>query len=86
MKPILYDTYIDYYSRMKWVTLLRKKYEALDKFKDFKSMAKNEMDTKIKFLSSNRGGNLHQMNLISFVKIIVLGDIHLLLRPLSRMA
>lgn len=49
---------IDDYSRMNWVTFLKEKSEALDNFKSFKSMVENEMDFKIKFLRSDRGGQL----------------------------
>lgn len=48
---LIYD-----YSRMTWVTFLKEKIEALDKFKAFKVMVENEMDIKIKCLRSNRGG------------------------------
>lgn len=41
---------------MNWVAFLRNKYEALEKFKIFKKKVENEVDTKIKCLSSKRGG------------------------------
>lgn len=47
---------VDDYSRMTWVTFFREKSKALDNFKVFKSMGENEVDSKIKFLRSNRGG------------------------------
>jgi hypothetical protein len=39
---------IDDYSRMTWVTFLREKSDALDKFKAFKAMAENEVNLRIK--------------------------------------
>jgi transposase InsO family protein len=47
---------IDDYTRMTWVTFLKEKYEAFEKFKDFKSLIENEIDLKIKCLRSNIGG------------------------------
>jgi hypothetical protein len=47
---------IDDYTRMASVGLLRHKFEAFEKFKIFKEWVENEMDLKIKFLRSNRGG------------------------------
>lgn len=46
---------IDLYSRMTWVTFLREKFEAFDKFKIFKSMIDNQIDDKIKCLKFDRG-------------------------------
>lgn len=47
---------IDDYSRMTWVTFLREKSEALEKFKKFKVMVENEIDRRMKCLRSDRGG------------------------------
>jgi transposase InsO family protein len=47
---------IDDYKRMTWVTFLKKKYEAFEKCKAFKSLLENEIDLKIKCLRSDRGG------------------------------
>jgi len=47
---------IDDYSRMMWVTFLKEKLEALDKFKVFKVMVESEIGVKIKCLRSDRGG------------------------------
>jgi len=46
---------IDDHSRMMWVTFLKEKYEALEKFKIFKAMVENEIGLNIKCLRSNRG-------------------------------
>jgi len=43
----------DDYSRMTCVIFLKEKLEALDKFKTFKTMVENEIDMKIKYLSSD---------------------------------
>jgi len=39
-----------------WVTFLREKLEALDKFKVFKARVENEIGVKIKCMRSDRGG------------------------------
>jgi hypothetical protein len=41
---------IDYYTRMTWVTFLKNKSEAFEKFKEFKSLVENETNLKIKCL------------------------------------
>lgn len=48
--------FIDDFTRMCWISFLKHKYEAFDKFKVFKDLVKNELDLKIKFLISDRGG------------------------------
>jgi transposase InsO family protein len=47
---------IDDYSRMTWVTFLKEKYEAFEKFKEFKALVENKTNLKIKCLRSDRGG------------------------------
>ena len=47
---------IDDFTRMVWVTFLREKSEAFDKFKVFKSLVENESGHKIKCLRSDNGG------------------------------
>jgi hypothetical protein len=47
---------IDDYSRMTWVLFIKEKYEAFEKFKEFKSLVENETDLKIKCLRSNIRG------------------------------
>ena len=47
---------INDYKRMTWVTFLKEKYEAFEKFKHFQSLVENEYDLKIKCLRSKRGG------------------------------
>lgn len=41
---------------MVWVTFLREKFEAFDKFKLFKAKVENEIGLRIKCLRSDRGG------------------------------
>ena len=48
--------FIDESTRMTWVSFLKKKLEAIGKFKAFKEMVENEIDLKIKFLRSDNGG------------------------------
>lgn len=47
---------IDDYSRMMWVSFIREKSEAFEKFKIFKAMVENETSMKIKCLRSDHGG------------------------------
>jgi hypothetical protein len=47
---------IDDYTRMTWVTFLKKKSQAFEKFKAFKALAENETDLKIKCLILDNGG------------------------------
>jgi hypothetical protein len=49
-------TFIDDYSRFTYVHLLRIKYEAFKKFKEFKRMVENQKERKIKIFKSDRGG------------------------------
>jgi hypothetical protein len=49
---------IDDYIRMTWVTFIKEKFEAFEKFKFFKALVENEIDSKIKFLRSDRGGEI----------------------------
>ena len=47
--------FIDGFTRMCWIGLLKHKNEAFDKFKVFKDLVENELDLKIKCLISDRG-------------------------------
>ena len=49
-----YILFIDDFSRMCWIGLLKQKDESFDKFKVFKELFENELDIKIKCL--RRGG------------------------------
>lgn len=57
---------IDDYSRMTWVTFLKEKSKALEKFKAFKALVENELGLKIKCLNSNNGGEFTSNAFISF--------------------
>ena len=48
--------FTDDYTRMTWMCLLNKKYEAFSHFKRFKEQIKNESDMKIKCLRSENQG------------------------------
>ena len=48
--------FIDDFSRMCWIGLLKHKDEAFEKFQAFKALVENESDRKIKCLRSDRGG------------------------------
>ena len=48
-----YILFIDDFSRMCWISLLKHKDESFDKFKVFKELFENELDLKIKCLISD---------------------------------
>ena len=48
--------FIDDYTMMTWVTFLKEKSEAFEKFKIFKAKVENESSLKIKCLKSYNGG------------------------------
>jgi hypothetical protein len=47
---------IDDFSRLTWVSFLREKYDAFEKFKIFKELSKNHIGRKLKEIHSDRGG------------------------------
>jgi hypothetical protein len=49
--------FIDDFTRKAWVCFLKEKSEALKKFKAFKTLVENEIETKIKCLRSDNGGD-----------------------------
>jgi ribosomal protein S1 len=55
-----YDSFItftDDYSRYGYIYLIKKRSEALDKFKIFKTEVENQHNLKTKIVKSNRGGS-----------------------------
>ena len=50
-------TFIDELSRFTWVYFLKKKYEVLEKFIDFKDFIENDFGRKIKALRYDNGGD-----------------------------
>ena len=51
-----YITFIDDYSRKTWIYFLKTKDEVFKKFKDFKSLIKNQSERRIKALGIDNGG------------------------------
>ena len=49
-------TFIDDYSRYGYVYLMKKKYEAFDKFKEFKAVSEKQLGRHIKSLRFDRDG------------------------------
>jgi hypothetical protein len=47
---------VDDFTRMTWMSLLKKKSETFSYFQVFKELTKNEIDMKIKCLRSDNGG------------------------------
>jgi transposase InsO family protein len=48
--------FIDEFSRLMWVSFLREKYDAFEKFKTFKALTENHTGRKLKAIRSDRGG------------------------------
>jgi hypothetical protein len=47
---------IDDYSRLTWVSFLKEKVEAFEKFKIFKALTENQIGNRLQEVRSNRGG------------------------------
>ena len=65
-------TFIDDCTRFCYVYLLKTKDEALHYVKIYKAEVENQLEKKIKKLRSDRGENISQMSLLSFVRCLVL--------------
>ncbi len=50
---------IDDYSRLKWVTFLKEKSEAFEKFKTFKALTENKTRRRLKEVRYDRGGEFN---------------------------
>lgn len=68
MGKLYFMLIVDDFSRMIWVSFLREKFEAFDEFKEFKTMAENETDCKIKSIRSNNGGEFTSREFDDFYK------------------
>jgi hypothetical protein len=55
-KSVYFVSFIDYFSRNTWIYFLRKKYEVVDKFKEFKALVENQTEKEIKVLRIDNGG------------------------------
>ena len=60
--------FTDDYSRYGYVYLMKKKFEALDKFKEFKAESEKQLRRHIKSLCSDRGGGYMSIEFVSFLK------------------
>ena len=49
-------TFTDDYSRFSYVYLMKRKFEAFEKFKEFKAEVENQLGKRIKAIRSDRGG------------------------------
>jgi transposase InsO family protein len=57
---------IDDYSRLTWVTCLKEKSEAFEKFKVFKALIENQTQKRLKAVRSDRGGEFSSWNFKEF--------------------
>ena len=61
-------TFTEYYLRYGYVYLMKKKYEALDNFKEFKAKLEKQLRRHIKSLHFDRGGEYMSIKFVSFLK------------------
>ena len=64
----MFITFTDDYSRYEYVYLMKKKSEALDKFKEFNAESEKQLRRHIKSFCSNRGGEYMSIEFVSFLK------------------
>ena len=55
-KSMYYVSFIEDFSRNKWIYFLKKKSEAFGRFKEFKVLVENQTEKKIKVLRTDNGG------------------------------
>jgi transposase InsO family protein len=58
----LFMLIIDDYSRLTWVSFLKEKYEAFEKFKVFKALTENQIGKRLKAVRFDRGGEFISWN------------------------
>ena len=61
-------TFIDDLSRLGYVYLLKHKFKAFDKFKEYKSMVEKQTEKSIKILWSDRGGEYLSSEFLNHLK------------------
>ena len=61
-------TFTNYYSKFGYVYLMHKKFDALDKFIEFKAKLENQLGKHIKVLQSDWGGKYMSTQFIFFIK------------------
>lgn len=59
----------DLFLLRKWVSFLREKYEAFEKFKIFKNRVENECGFKIKCMRADRGGEFTSNEFNNFCEV-----------------
>ena len=62
-------TFTDDYSKYRYVYLMKKKYEVLDKFKEFKVELEKQLGRHIKSLRFDRGSEYMSIELVSFLNV-----------------
>jgi len=77
--------FIDDFTRMGWVCFLKEKSEALNEFKDFKTLVENEKETKIKCLRLDNGGDFTSKEFDLFCETHGIKDNFLLPEHLNKM-
>jgi len=67
-KSVYYVSFIDDFSRNKWIYFLKKKSEVFDRFKEFKALVENQTEKKIKVLRIDNGGEFCSKEFEEFCK------------------
>jgi hypothetical protein len=57
---------IDNYSRLTWVSFLKEKAEAFEKFKIFKALTENQIGKRLREVRSDRGGEFMSIDFKEF--------------------
>jgi len=70
-KSVYYVSFMDEFLRNTWIHFLKKKFEVLDKFKEFKALVENHTEKKIKLLRTDNGGEFYRRNLKNSVISVV---------------
>ena len=84
-KSMYYVSFIDDFSRNTWIYFLKKKFEAFDRFKEFKALVENQTEKKIKVMRTDNGGEFCSRNLKNSVRSVVQHDKILLHSHLIKM-
>ena len=65
---VYFITFIDDYSRYGYLYLMRYKFEAFERFKEFRNEVEKELERSIKSLRSDRGGEYLSQGFLDYLK------------------
>ena len=67
-KSVYYVSFIDDFTRNTWIYFLKKKSEAFYRFKKFNALMENQIEKKIKVVTTNNGGEFCNKEFKEFCK------------------